>query len=563
LLPPSIHSLLVCVKRGCGKGSYTHMPSTHPSGGATAMRTPHWFAAPDTDYLWIPSYLLETLYDSPTAIGLFALIARRWLASTTAMVALSDQDIQRYDPTICRGSIRAAIDRLIGGGWVQVVRQRGRKTQYCPAWGKSTNTRAWSKTGTQLNRRRVRTVRCDRKLFDDYMGRIIPHERVPAVIERFGVRAHLSLADVGTYLVMQHTPHAISATPALEQLDLCYNAEALAVPTTEESLAKMELSACGAQRLGLLNEPRPRPMKQPMLSQHLFFVPPKLARQLARQLASQHALNQAGNSPLQSAKTAVVKESTVVTGMLSTLGIGDPPTPTITTKQVQKKTLCGGEFSFRENGERLMTKNDEGDTTNQRSNQPRRRRNVMSIPETPSAKRLRELNVRPQTCVELADLPVELINACIADGQSRPAVYDLAAWTVSMARDARDHGWQVALNKRGAPPTNQWDDPAVAVAKALASGLFNRADDLETSLDELPSTPPQRGGDQQEATATDCPAWIAPATWQTLSPGLQHLLERSRLQGRQVVAYDSGRQRMLADYEAQIERLVMAAVMRR
>ena len=212
-------------------------------------------------------------------------------------------------------------------------------------------------------------------------------------------------------------------------------------------------------------------------------------------------------------------------------------------------------------------KTNEGDEQPNYPNQPRRRRNVMSIPETPSAKRLRALNVRPQTCVELADLPVELINACIADGQSRPAVYDLAAWTVSMARDARDHGWQVALTKRGAPPTNQWDDPDAMIAKAKA--LFDRddvvvSDGHEAALDELPSTPPPLGGgDQRVETATDCPDWIAPATWQTLSPGLQHLLERSRLQGRQVVAYDSGRQRMLADYEAQIERLVMAALVRR
>ncbi|GAA5531201.1 hypothetical protein [Herpetosiphon gulosus] len=545
------------------------MPSTHPAGGATAMRTPHWFAAPDTDYLWIPSFLLETLYDSPTAIGLFALIARRWLASTTAMVAMSDQDIQRYDPTLCRGSIRAAIDRLVGGGWVQVVRQRGRKTQYCPAWGKSTNTRAWSKTGTQLNRRRVRTVRLDRKLLDDYMGRIIPHERVPAVIERFGVRAHLTLADVGTYLVMQHTPHAISATPALEQLDLCYDAEALAVPTTEESLAKMELSDRGAQRLGLLNEPRPRPIMPPMVSNHLFFVPAKLARQLARQLASQHALNQEGNSAFQSAKTAVVKESTVVTGILSNLGIGDPPTPTDTTKILQAKRFCGGEFSFLENGARLMNGIDDGDTTNQRSNQQRRRRNIMSTPETPSAKRLRELNVRPQTCAELADLPLDLINACIADGQARPAVYDLAGWTVSMVRDARDHGWQVALHKRGAPPIATTADPEAMLATAKASGIFAEERDPVTvepvaTADETPSTPPPPGGgDQRVDTATACPAWIAPATWQTLSPALQHLLGRSRLQGRQVVAYDSGRQRMLADYEAQITRLVMAALLRR
>jgi hypothetical protein len=98
----------------------------------------------------------------------------------------------------------------------------------------------------------------------------------------------------------------------------------------------------------------------------------------------------------------------------------------------------------------------------------------------------------------------------------------------------------------------------------LASGLFNRADDPETPLDDASSTPPPPGGgDQRADTATDCPAWIAPATWQTLSPALQHLLERSRLQGRQVVAYDSGRQRMLADYEAQITRLVMAALLRR
>ena len=32
---------------------------------------------------------------------------------------------------------------------------------------------------------------------------------------------------------------------------------------------------------------------------------------------------------------------------------------------------------------------------------------------------------------------------------------------------------------------------------------------------------------------------------------------------RQIVAYDSGRQRMLADDEAQIERLMIAALLRR
>ena len=545
------------------------MPSHHPSGGATAMRTPPWLAAPDCDYLWVPTHLLATLYDSPTAIGLFALIARRWLASDTATVAMSDQDIQRYDPALCRGSIRAAITRLLDGGWIRVERHAGRKTQYCPAWGRSTKSRLWSKTLPHLNRRRVRTVRLDRKLLDDYMGRLIPHAKAPALIERYGVRAHLSLADVGTYLLMQHTSHPVDATPALAQLDLCVQSEALAVPTTEESLAKMELSEQGARRIGIVKPPvQPRPAcADPRPA--LFFVPGQLARQLARQLASPAMMQDSGSSAVQSTKTAVVKNSAVVTGIKGNKAKHDPPTPTATTKQVQKKTLCGGELSFRENGERLMSETDEGSTTNHRSNQPRRRRNIMSIPETPSAQRLRELNVRPQTCLELADLPLDLINACIADGQARPAVRDLAAWTVSMARDSRDYGWQVALHTRGAPPTDTWDDPDAMIAKAKASGMFDRGDEAlliesETALEETPSTPPPPGGgDQRVDTATDCPAWIAPAMWQTLWPALQHALYRSQLRGRQVMAYDAVRQRMLADYDVQIERLVMAALVRR
>ncbi|KPL83004.1 hypothetical protein [Herpetosiphon geysericola] len=544
------------------------MPSTHPSGGATAMRTPPWLAAPDSDYLWVPTQLLATLYDSPTAIGLFTLIVRRWLASDTATVAMSDQDIQRYDPALCRGSIRAAIKRLVDGGWIQVTRHAGRKTQYCPAWGRSTNARLWSKTQPQLNRRRVRTVRLDRKLLDDYMGRLIPHAKAPALIERYGMRAHLTLADVGTYLLMQHTSHAVSATPALEQLDLCFQSEALAVPTTEETLAKMELSEQGARRVGIVKPPvQPRPAHTDPRPA-LFFVPGELARQLARQLARPAAQAERGFSAAQRGKTAVVKKGSLVTGIKGNKAKKNPPTPLNTTEQVQKKTLCGGELSFRENGERLMRENNEGDATNHRPNQPRRRRSIMSIPETPSAERLRALNVRPQTCAELADLPLDLINACIADGQARPAVRDLAAWTVSMARDARDFGWQVALDKRGVRPTDDfWADPDAAIAKLNAR--LGRAEEVvadapKLAAEETPSTPPPPGGgDQQESTATDCPDWIAPAAWQTLSPALRDVLERSHLQGRQVVAYDSGRQRMLADYEAQIERLVIAALLRR
>ncbi|MBM7846674.1 hypothetical protein [Herpetosiphon giganteus] len=530
------------------------------------MRTPPWLAAPDSDYLWVPTQLLATLYDSPTAIGLFTLIVRRWLASDTATVAMSDQDIQRYDPALCRGSIRAAIKRLVDGGWIQVTRHAGRKTQYCPAWGISTKGRLWSKTHPQLNRRRVRTVRLDRKLLDDYMGRLIPHAKAPALIERYGMRAHLTLADVGTYLLMQHTSHPVSATPALEQLDLCFQSEALAVPTTEETLAKMELSEQGARRVGIVKPPvQPRPASTD-LRPALFFVPGELARQLARQLASPMMTQDSGFSAAQRGKTAVVKKGSLVTGIKGNKAKKNPPTPTDTTKQMQKKTLCGGELSFRENGEPLM-KNDDGDAKPNRPNQPRRRRNIMSIPETPSAQRLRELNVRPQTCVELADLPLDLINACIADGQARPAVRDLAAWTVSMARDARDHGWQVALDKRGARPTDDfWSNHDAAIAKLTAR--FGRADDAgadtsQSAADEPPSTPPQRGGDQQEDATTDCPDWIAPARWQTLSPALRDVLERSRLQGRQVIAADSRRQRQMPDYDAQITGLVTAALLRR
>src|SRR5947208_3460401 len=78
--------------------------------------------------------LLADLRDTPLAIGLYSLLARLYLVHQ-APIPLSAADIQRYDPTLCRGAIVRALARLTQGGWLLEEARAGYKTCYTPTWG--------------------------------------------------------------------------------------------------------------------------------------------------------------------------------------------------------------------------------------------------------------------------------------------------------------------------------------------------------------------------------------------------------------------------------------------
>ena len=50
----------------------------------------------------------------------------------------------------------------------------------------------------------------------------------------------------------------------------------------------------------------------------------------------------------------------------------------------------------------------------------------LSIPATPTTQLLRTINVLPEQLIELAEMPVDIVQAAIEDGKARPGVRDLA-----------------------------------------------------------------------------------------------------------------------------------------
>ena len=540
------------------------MPSTHPSGGAEVMRTPPWLSTPDTAYLWIPTKLIETLAHAPLALGIYALIVRRWLVTQTA-VPISAADLNAYDPSLTRSMIRTALAQLVRGQWLMgVTEQRGCKTTYLPTWGRQREgVRIWDQNQPAFNRGRVATHRLDRNLLDGYLGRFEPQLHGQPRITRYLTDPMLTLTDVGVYLLLLvGVPHG-HPTTTLTKLGLCQETIALAVPTLREIVQQGTLSLQGAQRFKLV--PRggiARPMDADPRPP-LFFVDPNLATIMVSTMATNLAMtdtpSEKGLSASEWPQSPMVDDTRTVTGRLTKKNRINQPSEN-TLHSIQKCDELS--FSDSENVENEAASDQE--SRNPKTNHVPRRRNVMSIQETPSATRLRSIAVWPQTCAELADVPLDVIEACIADGKARPAVRDLAAWTVALVRDVQKHGWDAARKQRGEPPTDAWRDPDAMFAKFNAR--LDRADEAvaavpDVALEEMP--PRDDDVPPVETTDAECPDWIAPARWQTLWRPLRHALYRSRLQGRTVIACDSWRQHQLTEYKDEITSLVIAASMRR
>ena len=66
-------------------------------------------------YVLLPQRLINTLRDTPRALGLYSLIARLYLITHTP-IPLSTPDVVRYDPTLSRGAVLRAFERLVRDG---------------------------------------------------------------------------------------------------------------------------------------------------------------------------------------------------------------------------------------------------------------------------------------------------------------------------------------------------------------------------------------------------------------------------------------------------------------
>lgn len=207
---------------------------------------------------------------------------------------ISDADVARYDPQLAsRGAFLRALARLQLGDWMQVIRTRGAKTRYTPTWGRIRGSvRIWSKTVPSLNRGRVQTLRVSRLLLDDYLGRLIPHPKAPALVERYQTTATISLKDIGVYILRQRQRTTIES-PALEAAFLCHANEPLTVPTTEQTLARAELSQQGMQRVGLLPAgPRPRPLDTDSRPPVFFIDPDMIGHMIGHMIGSTEMLQE-------------------------------------------------------------------------------------------------------------------------------------------------------------------------------------------------------------------------------------------------------------------------------
>ena len=254
---------------GRNDGHLHHQTSSDPSQPAS--------------FVLLPTQLVTDMADTPLAVSLYALIARCFLVIQSP-VPLSAADIMNYDPTLRRGAVLRALNRLTRDGWLLTNEEVGRKTRYTPTWGRIADTlRPWRTDVERLGRpRHISTLRLDRRLLDTCLGRLTPHPVHNATIERYLSKPILSLRDVGTYaLALAGIP---DGTPALIRLGLIRDAQTLPVPPDSQLLALASqptetgegaiLTDKGLRMMGCPLPPTG--VDQVQTGQPLFFVPSTL-----------------------------------------------------------------------------------------------------------------------------------------------------------------------------------------------------------------------------------------------------------------------------------------------
>lgn len=361
-------------------------------------------------FVQLPHRLLVDLYDAPLAIGVYALVGRRFALSREA-VPLSAADLTRYDPSLSYGAAVRALSRLVERGWLIPLREQGHKTCYTPSWGTiRQHPRPWQ-MGTPRNGRppHITTYHLPSELLDTYLGQLTPHPSQKGLIARFLTAPLLDLASVGSYALCM--AELAGPTEALVSAGLVHDGRAVplagrcqvlaaASQRAECDAAAPQLTDRGLRELGV----RPA-APYPDSAQLLFFAPrevigpligPLIARGITEGAEVERGFDQATSvrsADRQSGQVDPCNESKPSTGCTSTCRSGG--------------------------------------------------RVVPPIPETEGAALLSAKGVRPEVVLELADQPLDRIQAAFADAEAREGVRDTAAWAVSLLRAQRDYGWTI------------------------------------------------------------------------------------------------------------------------
>src|SRR5512145_322690 len=384
--------------------------STESTSLSSQTKPPH-------HYIPLPQRLIHDLRDTPVAIGVYSLIARLY-AVVQAPVPLSTPDVQRFDPTVSRGAVLRAFDRLIRTGWLTAHTKQGHKSSYTPTWGiVSSKPRLWQMDAPALARpRHIQIVRLDARLLDTCMGKLTVHPTQPARIERYLTTPILALADVGAYgLMLAGWSHV---TLALNQLGLIHDGQIRPLPPDTDLLALVSQQplfdtskeiALTDRGLGVL-ACTPASIAEDIIvrEQPLFFVSKKQIGSMIPCMIGQTSGGEMASSANTSLLTKHHDPSEGITwNPCNVMEQGYPPLP-------PQKSGGGQE------------------------RHPRLRVTRSSIPTTETAQLLRTIGVRPAQICELAEQPLDRVKAAIIDGQTR-LVRDLAGWVVTLLRDARDY----------------------------------------------------------------------------------------------------------------------------
>ncbi|MBC8162453.1 MAG: hypothetical protein H7Z42_14680, partial [Roseiflexaceae bacterium] len=155
-------------------------------------------------YVRIPDQLLRAALHTPRVIAVYALVARTWLLRGEA-TPLSSQDITKFDPSFSRGAAQRALVWLIDHGWLVAARRPGLKSSLTPTWGTIRGEpRVWNAADSHAGRPpHVKTHTLDVRLFDLFMGRLIPFDgQRGARVTRYLSTPALTLDDVGSYALL-------------------------------------------------------------------------------------------------------------------------------------------------------------------------------------------------------------------------------------------------------------------------------------------------------------------------------------------------------------------------
>jgi hypothetical protein len=448
---------------------------------------PPFHAAPSqpSNYCPVPQRLITDVHDNPLAIGLYALIGRLYFV-VQEPIPLSVPDVLRYDPTLSRGAVIRALKRLVDGGWLLATTRRGHKTRYVPTWGRVKGiAQPWHIGQPCMGRpRHVDRLPLDRALLDVCMGKLTPHPVETAPITRYLTTPALSLADIGCYaLTLAGLSHE---TPALRWLGLVRDRQARPLPSDARLLAIIsqrpltldesdevrdtELTTSGTRKLGMVSMPAQN--DESSRAQPLFFVPPGMIGSMIRpMIGSMIGSHEEVPAEPIAAASLQTRSDVRLTGITwESKDQKDSGTPPPSPPQPISGVSGGG-------GSGSAEKRAESGA-------------AAAAPDTEAARALTAFNVRPAIVVELADTPIHVVEAAIADARARPGVRDQAAWAVSMIRDARKHGWHITGYRTAAQ--QQAVDWEKVIADMKASGMSSdEPDDLE-ALAEVLDTPPAR-----------------------------------------------------------------------